>query len=409
MAETDQRKVLIATEFHMQGGGYHTIIEGVATRFAERGWETKILGTGYDAREHTYPFSVIPTQHEWLPAHITSTVPAFKPDWVILAMDIPKIGAIAKNIRDHEDQFFATHRVAGIFPVESDPVEALWAEQLGILAVRFTFTDFGVKCLEDAGVTINKVPVGVGEEWYEEAPVPEKLKIPYVLTVADNQIRKNLPDAMQAMSQVISRHPDVYYVLVTRPNSKDGWNLGALCPRVGLSDDRFILLDQREITRTRLRTLYRNAICMILPSLAEGIGLPLYEAQACGCPVLATDCTGAKEAVALGDLIKVSRKTIYPWGNVNWYWPDVDDLVEKIEKYVNNRSLAEPVQFPSWNAAADKMLLHLSLFEAMTRVEEKPKEEQDSPSAEADSADEEDGTGREDVLRAPEPVADFAA
>jgi glycosyltransferase involved in cell wall biosynthesis len=38
-----------------------------------------------------------------------------------------------------------------------------------------------------------------------------------------------------------------------------------------------------------LRALYSVARAFIFPSLAEGFGWPILEAQACGCPVVTTD------------------------------------------------------------------------------------------------------------------------
>ncbi len=47
-----------------------------------------------------------------------------------------------------------------------------------------------------------------------------------------------------------------------------------------------------------LRTLYRNAAMVLVPSLAEGFGLVAIEAMACGTPVLASNATALPEATA---------------------------------------------------------------------------------------------------------------
>jgi glycosyltransferase involved in cell wall biosynthesis len=43
------------------------------------------------------------------------------------------------------------------------------------------------------------------------------------------------------------------------------------------------------VTNEDLQALYSNAAALIFPSLQEGFGWPIAEAQACGCPVITTN------------------------------------------------------------------------------------------------------------------------
>ena len=47
-----------------------------------------------------------------------------------------------------------------------------------------------------------------------------------------------------------------------------------------------------------LRQLYHGATLVVQPSRAEGFGLPVYEALACGCAVLCSDLPVYRETVA---------------------------------------------------------------------------------------------------------------
>ena len=45
----------------------------------------------------------------------------------------------------------------------------------------------------------------------------------------------------------------------------------------------------------RLSAVYNNAECLVFPSLYEGLGLPVIEAMACGCPVITSNITAMPE------------------------------------------------------------------------------------------------------------------
>ena len=47
------------------------------------------------------------------------------------------------------------------------------------------------------------------------------------------------------------------------------------------------------LTRRELAAVYRRATILLMPSEAEGFGLPVVEAMASGTPVVATESRGA--------------------------------------------------------------------------------------------------------------------
>jgi len=56
--------------------------------------------------------------------------------------------------------------------------------------------------------------------------------------------------------------------------------------REGLAEH---VLERNDVTEEQLRAMYSRAECLIFPSLYEGFGLPIIEAQASGCPVFASN------------------------------------------------------------------------------------------------------------------------
>jgi glycosyltransferase involved in cell wall biosynthesis len=51
------------------------------------------------------------------------------------------------------------------------------------------------------------------------------------------------------------------------------------------------------VSDEELINYYRNAVCFIFPSLYEGFGIPVIEAQACGCPVISSNSSSLHEVL----------------------------------------------------------------------------------------------------------------
>jgi glycosyltransferase involved in cell wall biosynthesis len=62
--------------------------------------------------------------------------------------------------------------------------------------------------------------------------------------------------------------------------------------RAGLADEVTVFTD---ISHESLCALYSMAGALLFPSVAEGFGWPILEAQACGCPVVTTNAEPMRE------------------------------------------------------------------------------------------------------------------
>jgi len=73
-----------------------------------------------------------------------------------------------------------------------------------------------------------------------------------------------------------------------------------------------------------LPSLYKNALCFVLPSLYEGFGLPVLEAMKFGCPVVISDVSSFPEV----------------GGEAAIYFDpqSVDDIAQKIEKVISDEN-----------------------------------------------------------------------
>jgi glycosyltransferase involved in cell wall biosynthesis/uncharacterized membrane protein len=87
-------------------------------------------------------------------------------------------------------------------------------------------------------------------------------------------------------------------------------------------------LSEYGFSSTYLRNLYLMSDVLLSTSAAEGFGLPIVEAQCCGLPVIATNCTAMSENVALG---RISDPVGPMTGNPGSFSkPNVDNVVKDI-------------------------------------------------------------------------------
>jgi mannosyltransferase len=75
------------------------------------------------------------------------------------------------------------------------------------------------------------------------------------------------------------------------------------------------------ITTEELNIIYNKAFCLLYPSLYEGFGIPIIEAQKCGCPVIALNNSSISEVSGEGAILFQSI--------------DVDEIIHEIYNLQN--------------------------------------------------------------------------
>ncbi|MCY1044358.1 glycosyltransferase family 1 protein [Corallococcus sp. bb12-1] len=143
-------------------------------------------------------------------------------------------------------------------------------------------------------------PYGVSPE-YRTDPVPGDASDavlaplhgrPYLLHVGSAIRRKRLDVLFDTFAALRAQHPDL--MLVQQGGELDEAQRTQV-ERLGLKD---ALLQPPRQERATLAGLYRRASAVLVPSDAEGFGLPVIEALACGVPVVASDLPVLREVGA---------------------------------------------------------------------------------------------------------------
>jgi len=109
---------------------------------------------------------------------------------------------------------------------------------------------------------------------------------PFLLSVSSSKQRKRLDVLLDVFAAARSRFPELKLVRVGR--GPDDWTPAhrAQLQQLGIADG---LIELHGLERSTLAELYRQARLVLMTSEAEGFGLPVIEALACGSVVVTSD------------------------------------------------------------------------------------------------------------------------
>jgi glycosyltransferase involved in cell wall biosynthesis len=126
---------------------------------------------------------------------------------------------------------------------------------------------------------IRVVPLGVDER-FAQRPSAHPAPNPYLLYVGNHREHKDLPTLFEAWSALALRYGlDLY---VTGPD-----DFGGALQQYGAGERSIVALG--DVAAGELPAYYAGARALVQPALREGFGLPILEAMAAGCPVVACE------------------------------------------------------------------------------------------------------------------------
>lgn len=134
---------------------------------------------------------------------------------------------------------------------------------------------------------------GVAEVFRKKVP-SFRAKNPYFLFVGALKRGKNIPTLLEAFAKFTSTSKVLYDLYLVGGNY---W----FDPAIDETIDRLSLRSSVKllgvVSDTQLASLYRGATALVMPSLWEGFCLPVVEAMASGCPVIAATSGALPEIV----------------------------------------------------------------------------------------------------------------
>lgn len=143
----------------------------------------------------------------------------------------------------------------------------------------------------------------------------------YILFVGTLQPRKNIEKLVEAFSKIKPKYPNLLLLIV----GKKGW----LFEEILSSPEKYDVSESVKfvdfVEDSQLPNLYKNAVCLVLPSLYEGFGLPVLEAMNYGCPVIISNVSSLPEVGADAALYIDPKSS--------------DDIGQKLEKVLSDENL----------------------------------------------------------------------
>lgn len=374
--------VIYISDLDQRGSGYSNIAFSLCTHLSNRGYEVQAIGLGYNGEEHHFPFRIAPCPNVGYIAPILNEMrrQGMTIEAVVVALDIPLQEAILKQLGPARDIPYI-----GIFPLEAGPLCQSWAMSLLQMDRRLVMSEFGTAECEAAGVSATHIPIGVDcEAW--KPPTDEERQMFrkglgiaddafVVLTVADNQERKNLSRSLEIFAGACAgpathgtqaKDTKAQYLMVTRANSPVGWKLSDYAVSLGIFGQMNIW--DRGMSFKQLWSLFAAADCFLLTSKAEGLAMPVLEAMAMRLPVIGTKCAAIEEHLRddRGLMIEPDYVMIDPFGNGRRYFASLEEGVYQMRLLRDGMSEVDITtmldkaqaytQAKHWELAADSLI-----------------------------------------------------
>lgn len=157
----------------------------------------------------------------------------------------------------------------------------------------FVLSQAASRSLADQGISANKIFVNnCGVDISTFSPGPKHDDTFRILQVGGVNLRKGVPDLLEAFALARLPRAELEFVGGGRGNS----GIDTLIQKLAGSNVRF----HEPVPQHNLRNFYQQSSVFVLASIADGFGMVVPQAMACGLPVIVTENVGARDLVKDG-------------------------------------------------------------------------------------------------------------
>ncbi len=127
----------------------------------------------------------------------------------------------------------------------------------------------------------------------KKSKLSESITEPYILVLGTIEPRKNIQTLIKAYKNLIENQVHLPKLVIV---GKVGWRASEIQSEIQSLERGGHLYQAGFVPDDKLPILYKNCYCFLMPSLYEGFGMPLIEAQLCNAPVAASNLPVFEEA-----------------------------------------------------------------------------------------------------------------
>lgn len=159
--------------------------------------------------------------------------------------------------------------------------------------------------------------------------------------------RKGWGEQLTAFAAFHGKHPSSLLLIHAVPDHPEGLNLRHLAAHLGITD-AVLFGAHYNMSSDQMLSWYRSLDVLLAASYGEGYGLPIAQAQACGIPVIGTDCSAISEKIPPGTgwLVR-GQKWWNPHHQAWWMIPNVQAITAALGKAARG-ACARPAMIRDW-------------------------------------------------------------
>lgn len=233
-------------------------------------------------------------------------------------------------------------------PVDHDPIPGVVLDKLKFAYRIIAMSKFGQKQLQSKGFHATYIPHTVDTNIFkplnkfqrkkESGMPPDSFIIGMVAANKDNPPRKAFQEVLEAFKKFLEVEPKAKIYFHTNPDFPGGFPIKQFAQFLGLTSEQVLFPDPYQLNfntgKAEMNKIYNCFDMLLCPSVSEGFGIPIIEAQACGVPVVVNNWTAMPELIVPGKtgyVCEIGSKWFSPQGSY-MARPDVLSLLLQMVK-----------------------------------------------------------------------------